>query len=124
VHWDLLVKQVSSRLVRMSALLTLLLAALLANPAAAAGLPSERSPPASLLQLDAGPGAAIVERHAPADSPGERDGDPPGDGDAAALSASRGVPPSLGRARPPLLSSAAAPRAARHAFRARAPPAP
>jgi len=108
----------------VSALLTLLLAALLADPAAAAGLPGERSPPAWLLQLDAGPGAAIVERHAPGDAAAERDGEAPGEGDAAAFSAPRGVPPSPDRARPPLLSSAAAPRAAWHAFRARAPPAP
>ncbi|MGQ0588859.1 MAG: hypothetical protein ACT4N8_04910 [Sphingosinicella sp.] len=107
----------------MSALLTLLLAALPANRASAAGLRGERSPPAWLLQLDAGPGAAIVERHAPGDAGCERDGDSLGDGDAAALSAPRGFPPSPGRARPPLLSSAAAPRAAWHAFRARAPPA-
>ena len=115
-------KQVSSRLARASAVLTLLLAALLACPAAAAGVPHERAPPVWLLQLDAGPGAAIAERQALADA-AERDRDSPGDGDAAAPAAPRGDAPASARARPPHPYSAAAPRAARHAFRARAPPA-
>ena len=117
-------KQISARLAQASAVLTLLLAALLASPAAAAGLPGEHSPPAWLFQLDAGPGAAVLESGPLADAAAERDRDSPGDGDAAASGAPRGNASASARARPPHPSSHAAPQAARHAFRARAPPAP
>ena len=116
-------KQVSARFAQVSALLTLLLAVLVANAVAAADPPGGRAPPAWQLRLDAGPGATVVERQVLADAADERGHDSPGDGEAVAPSPPRGDAPHSGRSRPPSSSSDAAPWVPRHAFHARAPPA-